>query len=152
MSLISKIDQHLRPNLYLRESQIARLFISAFQDFKNTEEIKNYKKMLTKLANNDHGFFERLAHSDPELLIWLINEAWEIFEEKFPHTGISLLEFYINEPLADWIYNLSVLNKAKLGEIYRENENFFSYFKSMKKANQDLVIELENYLKKENLL
>ncbi len=38
--------------------------------------------MLMQMVIDDHNFFIRLAKTDVELLIWLINGAIDIFKKK----------------------------------------------------------------------
>lgn len=113
-----------KERLSLRESQIARLYVRALA-LENTTECRNvFENMLAEMIERDHAFFQRLAKSDVELMIWLIDCSPMSFEE----SKSRFLRGKIDPIIMNRLQKLSINNKQKLRSILRENPSFVTLY------------------------
>lgn len=145
MDFFTNLSYNLNPQLYHRENQIARLFVVALRDrsLKGTEKMKPFKDMLTEMVDNDHDFFIRLAKTDVELLIWLMDSGSDIFDKEWPTTGIPVLRANLDTVIKDQLLELSYKNKYKLKKIFEENILFVKFFE---KKHGEFIYSMKSFL------
>jgi hypothetical protein len=113
-----------KERLSLRESQIARLYVQALVP-ENTAKCRDvFENTLAEMIERDHEFFQRLAKSDVELMIWLIDGSSVLFEE----SKSRFLRRKIDPIIMNRLQKLSITNKPKLRNILRENPSFLTLY------------------------
>lgn len=124
MVVIANIGFFGKERLSLRESQIAQLYVRALA-LENTTECRDvFENMLAEMIERDHAFFQRLAKSDVELMIWLIDSSSMSFEE----SKSRFLRRRIDPIIMSHLQKLSINNKQKLRNILRENPSFVTLY------------------------
>jgi flagellar biosynthesis/type III secretory pathway chaperone len=135
MDWITRVSLFLRPELYLRENQLARLFFAVLRKLANDEDRKEFEDMLSEFALKDKSFFVRLTKSDIQLMIWLMDAAPNVFDdlnEKKYRTGtvyIHELREKIDPVIERHLSELWISNKHILKKTIEENQKFITLFR-----------------------
>lgn len=146
MDFLTNLSYNLNPQLYHRENQIARLFVVALRDknLNGTVKRKPFEDMLTEMLDCDPNFFIRLAKTDVELLIWLMDSGSDIFDKEVIGLSRSLLHYNLDPIIKDQLLELSCKNKYKLKKIFEENSFFV---KSFEKKHGEFICSMKSFLK-----
>lgn len=135
----TKIHWMLNPELFLRESQLARLFVCALENVSNKKEREIFRGILSEFIEYDRPFFRRLCKSDLELLVWIINSEPGLF---MTTSGLAdscdflMCDFGLMiEHQFAYLYKWN--NRWLLEKIFYENPRFVQWFRGYNSALAD---------------